>query len=71
MKLQRINQVYVHGWMVRRGNHVVEIVRAYAGEWLVFEYIDGSMVSRSSSETRGLTYWQAVKGLHVLMGRET
>lgn len=38
---ERIREPHLYGERGRIGTRMVEVVRAYTGEWCVFQYVDG------------------------------
>lgn len=45
VKFRKITEPYVYGYEATVGNRKAEVVRAYAGEWHAFYFIDGKQVS--------------------------
>lgn len=51
---------YIYGYELTIGGKKVEVMRAFAGEWLWFAYVNGVMV-RSREDQPYLSYAKALK----------
>lgn len=48
LEWQTITEPNLHGEQATIGNRSIEVVRAYANEWLAFYRIDGKIVQRAN-----------------------